>query len=66
MADGKIIIDTLLDPHGLENRLKDLGGMAKAGLKITVGALGAAATAVGGLSMASIKVGSDFESSMSP
>ncbi|MHB7978929.1 phage tail tape measure protein [Clostridium sporogenes] len=65
MADGRIIIDTFLDPHGLENGLKNLGGIAKAGLKMTTGALAGVATAVGGLSVAAIRVGSNFEEGMS-
>ena len=31
MADGKIIIDTLLDPHGLEKGLASIGDVAKKG-----------------------------------
>ncbi|MBN3409937.1 phage tail tape measure protein [Clostridium botulinum] len=65
MADGSIVIDTFLDPHGLEKGLRNLGGIAKAGLKITMGAVAGVATAVGGLSIAAIKVGMGFEESMS-
>jgi TP901 family phage tail tape measure protein len=65
MADGRIIIDTKIDNKGAESGLESLSSITKAGLKGTVVALGAAATTVGGLSMASIKVGSNFESSMS-
>lgn len=65
MADGKIIIDTLLDPHGLEKGLNDLGGLAKAGSKVAIGAVAAIATTVTGLAGAATKVGMTFEKSMS-
>ncbi|AUN11564.1 phage tail tape measure protein [Clostridium botulinum] len=62
MADGRIIIDTILDPHGLENGLKNLGSIAKAGLKITVGALAGVGTAIGAIGGFALKTGVDFES----
>lgn len=65
MSDGKIIIETLLDPHGLEKGLSKIGSIAKLGIKATTIAIGGIATAVGGLSTAAIKVGSDFEAGMS-
>ncbi len=65
MADGKIIIETGIDNKGLETGLKGLGSIAKIGLKGATIAVGAAVTAIGGLSIASIKVGMDFEAGMS-
>lgn len=65
MSDGRVIIDTALDTHGLEKGLSNVGSIAKLGLKATTIAIGGIATAVGGLSGAAIKVGSDFEAGMS-
>lgn len=65
MADGRIIIETGIDNKGLETGLKGLGSIAKIGLKGATIAIGATATAIGGLSIASIKVGMDFEAGMS-
>lgn len=65
MADGRIIIETGIDNKGLESGLKGLGSIAKIGLKGATVAVGAAVTAIGGLSIASIKVGMDFEAGMS-
>lgn len=61
MSDGRIIIDTLLDPHGFENGLKDLGGIAKTGLKVFTGAITVAGTAIGGLAGIATKYNSQME-----
>ena len=65
MADGRIIIDTLLDSHGIENGLGKLGGLTGAALK----GVGLAVTGVGvafaGVGAYAVKVGSDFEAAMS-
>lgn len=61
MADGSIIIDTLLDPHGLEQGLGSVDKIASKGLKIFTGAVVAAGTALGGLGLAGIKLASDLE-----
>lgn len=60
MADGSIIIDTLLDPHGLEKGLGSIDKIATKGLKIFSGAVAAAGTALTGLGLAGIKVASDL------
>lgn len=61
MADGKIIIDTLLDPHGLEKGLGSIDKIASNGLKVFAGAVVAASTALTGMGLASIKLASDLE-----
>lgn len=65
MADGRIIIDTKIDNAGAEKGVKQLNGIATAGLKGIGVAVAGVATAVGGISVAAIKVGSDFEAGMS-
>ena len=65
MADGTIKIDTSLDSTGFENGLSKLGGVAKTGLKTALAAVGGVSTALGGLSLAAVKVGAGFESEMS-
>lgn len=61
MSDGRIIIDTLLDPHGLEQGLGSIDKIATKGLKIFTGAVVAAGTALSGLGVAGIKLASDLE-----
>lgn len=58
MADGSVIFDTELDPSGLRTGLAKMASIAAKGVAATVAALG-------GLSVAAIKVGSDFEAQMS-
>lgn len=65
MADGTIVIETDLDSNGLEKSLSKLGSIASKGSKIAVGAIASVTTAIGGVATASVKVGMDFESSMS-
>ncbi|MBZ9608629.1 phage tail tape measure protein [Clostridium estertheticum] len=65
MSDGRIIIDTLLDSHGIENGLGKLGGIAGVALKgvgLAVAGVGTALLGIGGYA---VKVGSDFEAGMS-
>lgn len=61
MADGSIIIDTLLDSHGLEKGLGSIDKIATKGLKVFTGAVVAAGTALTGVSIAGIKLASDLE-----
>lgn len=61
MSDGRIIIDTLLDSHGLEQGLGSIDKIATKGLKIFTGAVVAAGTALSGLGVAGIKLASDLE-----
>lgn len=65
MSDGRIIIDTQIDSSGAEKGVSELKKIASAGLKGVGIAISGVATAVGGLSLAAIKVGSDFEKGMS-
>lgn len=65
MADGTIVIETDLDKTGIEKSLGQLGSLASSGSKVAVGAIAGITAAVGGVAAASIKVGMDFESSMS-
>lgn len=62
MADGSVIIDILGDDSKFLSKLKNLAGGAVKGLTAT---LAGATTAVAGLAAGAIKVGSDFETSMS-
>jgi len=61
MSDGKIIIETLLDPHGLENGLKNIGGLAKSSLKLFTGAVAAAGVAVAGVTKLAIDQYAEYE-----
>lgn len=65
MADGKVVIETDLDSSGIEKGLSKIGGLAVKGLSVATGAITGTATALGGVSVAAIKAGSDFESQMS-
>lgn len=65
MADGRIIIDTLLDPHGLEDGLKDIGSIAKTGLKAFTGLVAGAGTAIAGLGTIGVKYNAEMEQYMS-
>ncbi|EJE7236806.1 hypothetical protein M5L40_003844, partial [Clostridium botulinum] len=61
MADGSIVIDTRIDSSGAEKGIGKLNSIAKAGAKGFGIAVAGVATAVGGLSLAAIKVGMGFE-----
>lgn len=72
MADGKIIIETDLDSSGIEKGISGLSGkfekvgnIASKGMKAAATAITGTATALGGVAVAAIKVGSDFEVQMS-
>ncbi|MBS5327203.1 MAG: phage tail tape measure protein [Lachnospiraceae bacterium] len=65
VADGKVVIETDLDSSGIEKGLSKIGGLAVKGLSVATGAITGTATALGGVSIAAIKAGSDFESQMS-
>ena len=72
MADGKIIIETDLDSSGIEKGISGLSGkfekvgnIASKGMKAAATAITGTATALGGVAVAAIKVGSDFEAQMS-
>lgn len=65
MADGRIIIDTDINTSGAEKGVKNLDGIVSSGLNGIAKAATIATAAAAGLGGASIKVGSDFQSSMS-
>lgn len=72
MADGTLIFDTSINTDGFKSafgKLGKIGGIAKTGITAmgaSMGAaIGAASTALVGLGGAAIKVGTNFESSMS-
>lgn len=55
MSDGKVIIETLLDTHGLEKGLSSVS-------KVTIASLAGIGTALTALGGTALKVGIDFES----
>lgn len=61
MADGRIIIDTMLDTNGLEQNLGKLGTVASKGLKVFSAAIATATTAIGAFGLKSIKLASDLD-----
>ena len=72
MADGKVIIETDLDSSGIEKGISGLGekfgkigSLASKGLKVATTAITGTATALGGVGVAAIKTGADFEAQMS-
>lgn len=65
MADGKVVIETDLDSSGIQDGLSRLGSITEKGLKVATVAIAGTAAALGGMALAAIKVGADFESQMS-
>lgn len=65
MADGKVVIETDLDSSGIEKGLSKLGKVTNTGLKAATVAISGTATALGGVSVAAVKTGSEFEAQMS-
>lgn len=63
--DGTLKFDTAIDASGFQDGISSIGSMAEKGLKATMTILTGAATTIGTLGTAAIKVGSDFESAMS-
>lgn len=63
-SDGTLNFDTSIDASGINAGLSKIGSIASASLKATGAILTGAATAIGGLGAAAIKVGSDFEAQM--
>ena len=65
ISDGKIVIDTLLNPAGMIAGLASMKGLATGallGVGVAVAAVGATFLGVGAYA---VKVGSDFEAAMS-
>ncbi len=65
MADGRVIIETDLDSSGIEKGISKISGIATKGLKVATTTIAGTATALGGISIAAIKTGADFEAQMS-
>ncbi len=65
MADGKVIIETDLDSSGIEKGISKISGIATKGLKAATTTIAGTATALGGVGVAAIKTGADFEAQMS-
>lgn len=63
--DGTLKFDTSIDSKGFQSGIDGIGSIAKKGLKATGAILAGTATAIGAIGAASVKVGSDFEASMS-
>lgn len=63
--DGTLKFDTRLDSGGFKKGIDSISNTAQKGFQATVSIFKGAATAIGGLGAAAIKVGSDFESGMS-
>ena len=72
MADGKVVLETDLDPSGAESGMQKLGGtlgkvggVAVSGVKAAIGtataAIGGAAVAIGGLVAASVNAFASYE-----
>lgn len=63
--DGTLKFDTSIDSKGFQSGIDGIGSIAEKGLKVTGAILAGTATAIGAIGTASVKVGSDFEASMS-
>ncbi len=62
--DGTLKFDTAIDKTGFRLGIDSLGSIAKKGMAIVTGAVGAASAATAALGGYAISVGKDFESSM--
>ena len=63
--DGTLKFDTSIDSKDFQSGIDGIGSIAEKGLKATGAILAGTATAIGAIGAASVKVGSDFEASMS-
>lgn len=63
--DGTLKFDTKVDTNGFESGTGKIGELAKGAVKATTKVLTGAATAIAGMGTAAVKVGSEFEASMS-
>lgn len=63
--DGTLKFDTKVDESGFEKGVGKIGSLASGAIKTTTAIIGGASTAIVGLGTAAVKVGSDFEASMS-
>lgn len=65
MADGSLLFNTSIDQKGFKEGVAGLEGAAKKGLSVVAGLATAAGAAMLAIGTASIKVGMNFEASMS-
>lgn len=63
--DGTLKFDTAIDKTGFKLGIDNLGNIAKSGMSLITGAIGAASGAVTALGGYAVKVGKEFESGMS-
>ena len=63
--DGTLKFDTAIDASGFQKGINSIGSIAKKGLQATAAILTGAASAIGSIGLAAIKVGSEFEGAMS-
>ena len=63
--DGTLKFDTKVDESGFEKGVSKIGSLASGAIKTTTAVIGGASTAIVGLGTAAVKVGSEFEASMS-
>ena len=63
--DGTLKFDTAIDASGFQKGIDGIGSIAAKGMRATGAILTGAASAIGAMGAAAIKVGSDFESAMS-
>ena len=61
MADGSIIIDTLLDTKDFKNQMNKLKGITDSGMKPVLVSIGAIATAITGVSASAVKFGTEYQ-----
>lgn len=64
-SDGTLKFDTLIDSSGFQKGISSIGDIAQKGLKATSDILKGSTAVIGGLGLAAVKAGSDFESGMS-
>ena len=63
--DGSLVFDTKIDQAGFKKGVDGLKGVASTSMKVVTGLIAGAVTAIAGIGVASIKVGSEFEAGMS-
>ncbi len=61
MADGSIIIDTLLDTKEFKSQMGKLKGITDSGMKPVLVSIGAIATAITGVSASAVKFGTEYQ-----
>ena len=64
-SDGTLKFDTLINTSGFQKGIKSIGDIAQSGMRATSAIITGAASAIGTMGAAAIKVGSEFEAAMS-